>query len=205
MRTSGYIRTIAWTFVISMVVFAGCRGKTPPVKFYTLSTINQTSEKTPQAEMSRSVAIGVGPMEIPKALDRPQIVLRVSPNRFEINEFNRWAGSLYDDFLAVLTENLSVLLKSNLIAAHPWEDFFNPDFRITLDVHRFDGSLGDHIVLNVTWTITDGEGRNPLAVHKTIIREPVMGTDFEALVAAKSRALADLSQEIAREIKKLGS
>lgn len=205
MITSGWIRNIAWTLVIGMVVFAGCRSKSPPVKFYALSTITQTSEETAVAEMNQTIAVGVGPMEIPKAIDRPQIVVRISPNRLEVDEFHRWAGSLYEDFLEVLTENLSILLKSNHISAHPWEEFFNPDYRIVLDVHRFDGSPGDHIVLNVTWTITDGKGRKPLAVHKTIIREPVLGTDFEAFVAAKSRALADFSKEIAREITNLGS
>jgi uncharacterized lipoprotein YmbA len=205
MMTSGWIRNIAWTFVIGMVVFTGCRSKTPPVKFYTLSSITQTSEETSVTEVDQPIAIGVGPMEIPKTIDRPQIVVRINPNKLEVDEFQRWAGSLYEDILEVLTENLSILLKSNLVSAHPWEDFFNPDYRIVLDVHRFDGSLGDHIVLNVTWTITDGKGREALLVRKSIIREPVLGKDFEAFVEAKSRALATFSQEIAREVTNLGS
>ena len=205
MMTSGCIRNIAWTFVIGMVVFTGCRSKTPPVRFYTLSTIAQTAEKTPVAEVDQPIAIGVGPMEIPKTIDRPQIVVRINPNKLEVDEFHRWAGSLYEDILEVLTQNLSILLKSNHISAHPWEDFFNPDYRIVMDIHRFDGSPGDHIVLNVTWTITDGRGRKPLVVRKTIIREPVLGMDFEAYVLAKSRALAHFSREIAREITNLGS
>ena len=42
-----------------------------------------------------------------------------------------------------------------------------------------------------------------LLVRESTIREPVSGKDYEALVAAKSRALATLSQEIAGGIGKL--
>jgi uncharacterized lipoprotein YmbA len=36
-----------------------------------------------------------------------------------------------------------------------------------------------------------------------VIEEPVSATDYKALVAAESQAIAQLSREIAREIRKL--
>jgi len=153
--------------------------------------------------MDQTIAIGVGPMEFPQSLDRPQIVLRTGPHKFELNEFHRWAGSLREDFLEVVTINLSILLRSNYVAAHPWEGFFTPDYRIFMDIHAFDGNLGGTVLLAATWAITDGEGRKALLVRKSIIREPVLGTDYEAYIAAKNRALSTFSQEIAQMIKKL--
>ncbi len=41
-------------------------------------------------------------------------------------------------------------------------------------------------------------------MHRTSIREPVSGGDYASLVAAQSRALAKLSQEIAEAIQGAG-
>ena len=205
MMTSGYIKTMAWTSVIAMVVFTGCFGASPKVEFYKLDEGLQGLEDEQIEVMDQTIAIGVGPMEFPKTIDRPQIVTRITPHRLEVDEFHRWAGSLREDFLEVLTVNLSILLKSNHVAAYPWEEFFNPDYRIFMDVHEIVGDLGGTVVLAVTWTITDAEGRKALLARKSIIREPVLGTDFEAYVSAINRTLFTFSQEIAREIKKLES
>ena len=205
MMTTGCMRYFVWSFVIAMAVFSGCRGTTPKVEFYTLAVDRQGLEDAQIEVMDQTIAIGVGPMEFPPALDRPQIVLRTSPHKFELNEFHRWAGSLREDFLEVLTINLAILLRSNHVTAHPWEGFFTPDYRIFMDIHAFDGNLGGTVFLVASWAITDGEGRKPLLVRKSIIREPVLGTDYVAYIAAKNRALSKFSQELAKAIKKLGS
>jgi uncharacterized lipoprotein YmbA len=173
---------MAWTFVIAMAFFTGCRGATTKVEFYRLNADRQGLEDEQIEVMDQTIAIGVGPMEFPKTIDRSQIVIRIGTHRFEVDEFRRWAGSLREDFLEVLTVNLSILLRSNHVAAYPWEEFFNPDYRIFMDVHEFVGDLGGSVILAVTWTITDAEGRKALLARKSIIREPVLGTDFEAYV-----------------------
>ena len=120
-------------------------------------------------------------------------------------EFNRWGGALEDDFLRVLTENLSILLESDRVLAYPWEDYFDPTFRLYLTVHRFDGTPGDQVVLNVTWAITGTRSRQILLMRNSVFKQPLPGEDFEALVSSQSLLLADLSREIAREIKRLQS
>jgi uncharacterized lipoprotein YmbA len=173
------------------------------VEFYTLNSVIETPATAQVAAADQDLAIGVGPMVIPKTIARPQIVTRSGPNRLEVDEFHRWAGSLREDFLRVLSANLSILLKTNWVATHPWEDYFKPTYRIVLDVHQFDGSLGEQVLLNVTWTITGQDGRKALLVRKSIITQPVSGKDYEAFVSAKSRVLATFSREIATEIKNL--
>jgi uncharacterized lipoprotein YmbA len=70
-------------------------------------------------------------------------------------------------------------------------------------VGQFDGQLGEHVILNVTWSVATQEGTNEVVVKNTAIKEPVSAKDYEALVAAKSRALAALSRAIVDEIKRL--
>lgn len=203
MKTTGCIRYIGWILCILTVFIAACRGATSPVEFYTLNSVIETPATAQVAAADQDLAIGVGPMVIPKTIARPQIVTRSGPNRLEVDEFHRWAGSLREDFLRVLSANLSILLKTNWVATHPWEDYFKPTYRIVLDVHQFDGSLGEQVLLNVTWTITGQDGRKALLVRKSIITQPVSGKDYEAFVSAKSRVLATFSREIATEIKNL--
>ena len=140
---------------------------------------------------------------MPKINDRPQIVTRIGPNQINVDEFHRWAGSVYEDFLRVVTMNLAALLQSNLVAAYPWEDYFDPDYRIYMDVQQFDGRLGQYVQLDVNWTITGREARQILLVRKSLIREPVKGDGYDALVGAKSRILATLSRQMARGIEEV--
>jgi len=193
------------TIFLALVFLAGCRSATSPVEFYTLSPLTSVAEADKVAGLGDNIAVGVGPVQIPKIIDRPQIVTRIGPNKINVDEFHRWAGSVYEDFLRVVTMNLSILLKSSLVMAFPWEDFFDPEYRIYMEVQQFDGRLGQYAQLDITWTITGRESREILLVRKSLIREPVQGKDYDTFVAAKSRILATLSRQIAQGIKAVHS
>jgi uncharacterized lipoprotein YmbA len=162
-------------------------------------------QEIPAAVMDDTLAIGIGPVEFPKFLDRPQIVTRKSQNQIEVSEFHRWAGSFPGDFSRVLAKNISILLPSDRVAVYPWGEQFSPTYRIKLDVEQFDGQLGERVVLEVTWMVTDQEGTKKLVVRKSLIEEPVSDKTYEALVVAESHALATLSRTIVQEIRKLGA
>ncbi|MGE0084910.1 MAG: membrane integrity-associated transporter subunit PqiC [Desulfococcaceae bacterium] len=189
----------AFLLILSLVL-TGCFGNTPPVQFYTLTTLAESSAAGHGERYGKPFSVGVGPLEIPKVLDRSQIVTRSDENRIQMAEFQRWGGTLSDDFLRVLAENLSVLLKSEQVLAYPWRDFFDPDFRINLKVHQFDAQQGGDAVLSVTWSLNDAKNRNVL--HKSMLREPVSGNQYTDIVSAQSRLLLRLSQEITEEILK---
>jgi uncharacterized lipoprotein YmbA len=185
---------------MALALLAGCRSATTPVEFYTLSPLTAVAAADKVAGLGDNIAVGVGPLQMPKIIDRPQIVTRIGPNKINVDEFHRWAGSVYEDFLRVVTMNLATLLQSNRVAAYPWEDYFDPDYRIYMEVQQFDGRLGQYVQLDITWTITGRETREILLVRKSLIREPVQGEGFDAFVAAKSRILATLSRQMARGV-----
>ena len=203
MKNRPRFRNIWGALAVTATLIGGCAGSSPPVEFYTLSPLIGLQQEPHAGAIGHDIAIGVGPMEIPKFLDRPQIVTRTSANRIEVSEFHRWGGSLHADFLRVLADNISILLGTNQVAVYPWGDRFDPTYRIALDVEQFEGRLGEYVQLDVTWTVTGREAGETLLVKKSKIREPVATEDYEALVAAKSRALAALSREIADEIKRV--
>lgn len=148
------------------------------------------------------IVIDVGPVDFPKLLHRPQIVMRQSQNRVKVSEFHRWTCALQEDFSRVLAKDISILLPTDRVAVYPWQDQFSPTYRIKLDVEQFDGQLGNVVLLDVTWSVTGRDDKNPV-VRTSVIEEPVPTADHEGLVAAMSRALETLSREIVAVIDKL--
>jgi hypothetical protein len=194
---------MGWGFVL-MVFFVAACSSTPPVAYYTLNTLPERQQEIPAAVIDNTIAIGVGPVEFPKFLDRPQIVTRKSQNQIEVSEFNRWAGSFPGDFSRVLAKNISILLPTDRVAVYPWGDQFTPTYQIKLEVEQFDGQLGETVVLDVTWMVTNQEGTNTLMVRKSRVEEAVSDETYEALVEAKSNGLVTLSRTIVEELRILG-
>jgi uncharacterized lipoprotein YmbA len=105
----------------------------------------------------------------------------------------------------VLAENISLLLATDRVVVYPWEIDFKPHYRIALDIRYFEGQMGENVLLDVVWRVSGQEGQKAQTVKTSLIKEPVAAADYEALVAAKSQAIAQLSRQIAQEIRKLQS
>ncbi|MGD8509963.1 MAG: PqiC family protein, partial [Syntrophobacterales bacterium] len=193
MKNRARFGNIGWAFLLLLFLLGAC-SSTPPVAYYTLNTLPERQQEIPAEVMDDTIAIGVGPVEFPKFLDRPQIVTRKSQNQIEVSEFNRWAGSFPGDFSKVLAKNISILLPTDRVAVYPWGDQFTPTYQIKLEVEQFDGQLGESVVLDVTWMVTDQEGTNTLVVRKSRVEEAVLDKTYEALVEAKSNGLVTLSR-----------
>jgi len=185
------------------LMVAGCRSSTPPVEFYTLASLPGMEMESHEQSAVRDITIGIGPVQLPQFLNRPQIVIRSGPNKLTVSEFHRWGGYFDQDFLRVLAQDISILMPTNRVIEFPWEDRADPDYRIAFNVQQFDGQPGNSVLLNAIWTIKERKGTKDLYAKRSIIRQPVSGNDYEALVAAHSQALAALSREIAAAIKNI--
>ena len=83
----------------------------------------------------------VGPVSVPAAVDRPQFVVQVAPNRVDVDEFNRWAAPLNDAIAHVVAGDLVKLLGTPNVATAPMANF-DPAYRVTIDVQRFESIRG---------------------------------------------------------------
>jgi uncharacterized lipoprotein YmbA len=150
------------------------------------------------------LSIGVGPVTLPEVLDRPQIVSRTGPNTLQIDEFHRWAGRLEEDFARVVAENISLMLATEQVDVYPWDASFKPRYQVILDVQRFEGRLNQKdVFLEVFWKVIDPQKRTMLLIKRSAIKESLIATDYETLIATKSRAIAELSKIITRKINSL--
>jgi uncharacterized lipoprotein YmbA len=183
---------------LAALLLGGCV-RSPEPKFYTLTPVQDQSSGRRSHPVEHAV-IGIGPVKLADYLDQSQIVTRTSNNQVEKAEFDRWVGSFKDNFINVLADDLGFLLSDQQIHLYPWRTSVALDYQVTLNVIRCDGRLGDAAWLETRWSIFKGPGKKLLKTSQSNIREPVTGADYGDLVAAQSRALTKLSQEIAAAI-----
>jgi len=174
---------------------AGC-AKGPPPDFYILNAV--TAESIVGEE--RGIAVGVGPISLPAHLNRSQIVTRATDYRLDLSESHQWAEPLKDSVSRVLVIDLSNILQSNRVYVVPRRQKVSLDFQVSIDIERLDGRLGEQAVLVARWTLFGSDTRTPLLNHMTIVKEITEDGTYNALVAASSRTLEVLSQEIADAI-----
>jgi uncharacterized lipoprotein YmbA len=187
---------------LSLLFVLGC-ASSPPTRFYTLSSLQEGGKGSRESTSDQGFAIVVGPIKFPAYLDRAEIVTRSSSNKITLSDFDLWAGSLEEDFSRILTENLSVLLSTESVTVYPRLRPELAKYQITMDVIRFDGPLGGDVSLIARWAVLQGKEKKLMSVRKSTIVEPSGRKDYEAIVAADSRALEKLSREIAEVIKTL--
>ena len=185
---------------------AGClnlgEGTVDPTRLYVLSSLAGTQAQT-RAAPDSGLAVGVGPIELPEHLDRPQIVTRAGKNELRLAEFAQWAEPLRSNVSRVLIENLSVLLATDQVILFPKRVPIPIDYQVAVKVTRFDVVSGGSAQLDARWAIFAEGGKPMLRKGQSSFSEPVGGPDYAAMVAAESRALEALSRELAAAIKDL--
>ena len=182
--------------VTLLLLVAGC-SDSPPTQFYTLSGMQLPPGSL---SMPRTV-VGVGPVTLPDYLDRPQIVTRASGNRVVLASFHSWIEPVDSMFTRVLVGNLSSLLATDNVVTVPQRRPLPLDYEVEVDVDRFDADQTGRAVLDARWRVFGADGAELIGEGRSTIIEPsAEGDSYEAIVAAMSKALAEMSTEIASTI-----
>ena len=187
-------RRIAQMLSVCLLAIAAAGCSTAPSRFYSLTSTAQADGTQPL-----NTTVMVGPVTIPASVDQPQFVVQVAANRVQVDEFNRWVAPLNDSIARAVAGDLVVLLGTPDVAAGPMANFV-PDYRVTIDVQRFESIQGDAAIVEAVWTVRKTAG-GATRSGRTVARESVQGQSYDALAAAHSRAMAKLSADIASAIR----
>ena len=176
---------------------AGCLRGTPPPDYYTLSAAGGASA----AALAERPGLGlaVGPIEIPRYVDRPELVTRVGAHGLVPWNEHRWGGSLRTDLLDAVARDLGALLGTLRVVVYPAEARFPVHYRVLIDFRALDVEPERAVLLHAVWTVAGADGR-ALLVQESSFEEPVASPGFEDLVAAQRSALGRLDREIAERI-----
>jgi uncharacterized lipoprotein YmbA len=187
--------------VVALLALGAC--VSTPSHFYILNPLSP-SEAIPATAAAQGPVIAVGPVTVPKYLDRPQIVTRSGRDRLTLGEFDRWAEPLPDNIARVLGENLARLVPTDHILLQTWPRPADLDYQVRVEALQFDGGLGGESTLLALWSLLD-EGERLLLTQRASLTVPVAGRDYEAMVQALNQMLEALSRDIAAAIQRLAS
>jgi uncharacterized protein len=200
MRLTPLSRNFPVILVIVAILLGGCLGRSQTPRFYALSPMQEDQEISKRKNPAHNAVIGIGPVKLADYLDESQIITRTSDNQLVKAEYDRWVGSLNDNLTNVLADNIGFLLPTDRIHRYPWRTSVPIDYQVVVDVVRCDGRLGEAAWLEARWSLFGGPEKKLLRTKRSSLREPVTDASYAALVAAQSRALATLSQDIAEAI-----
>ena len=192
---------LAFSYLTAGCTFIG--GTQQATNNYVLNSLYSEEIETQALADLRNIGILVGPIRMALYLDRADIVIRDSQNQIRLAEFSQWAGPLQENFSRVMAENLSVLLATDRVGIFPGTRAMLFDFNVTVNVTRFDGIPGQKADLRARWAILDKSRKKMLFENHSALSQPTKDESMEALIAAESRILSDLSREIAKAIKTL--
>jgi uncharacterized protein len=192
------MRNIALRIAAVCLAFAaaGC-SRSPRVTFYTLEPGARVDTAAPVTALP---SIAIGPVTLPEVADRPQLVVRVAANRVEILETHRWAEPLKSEIPRLMAENLRRLLGSNRVSSYPQHAGADADYRVLVDIQRFESSPGEAVTVEAVWSLRRTKG-GTRKTGRSLVREPVDALGYDPLVAAYGRALLAVSRDLAAAIR----
>lgn len=174
-------------------VLAGCGGA-PKDNYFML-----TAPPAPGTSAANAVSLFVGPVLVPEGVDRAPMVVRVGPNQVDVRDDQRWAEPLKHAIPRVISENLMRELNTTRVSWSRLGSGQPVDYKVAVDVQRFDSSFEQGAAIDAAWTITPAKGA--ARSGRSSIQEAAPTKDPSGVAAAHSRALERLAKEIAAALK----
>lgn len=147
------------------------------------------------------IGIGVGPVSLAEYIDRPNLVTQEAPNQLGVSEDHRWAGDLSASIARVVAANLGRDLKTGNVRTYPWVRDEEINYQVTLDVRQLHSESDGYAVIEAGWRVYQLPERTLKASKTFTDREPLESDGYNASVAAQSRLIGRLSDNIASSLR----
>jgi hypothetical protein len=186
------------------LALAGCVSfkRTPGARFFVLRSLVELKAAEAAASPVEGL-VGLLPVRIPNALDRPQLVTWTAPNELRLDEFLRWAEPLDEGTTRTLAENLAALLPGDRILRAPWPAAASPRCRVATELRVFGLQPDGEVRLEAGFALLAPKEERVLARRSfTDSRKPAAG-GAPASVDAMSELVADLARQVAAAIEGL--
>jgi uncharacterized lipoprotein YmbA len=179
----------------ALAVLAGCASPEP--RYYTLAN----GEATAPAAATTPIWIEVAPVRVPERLNRPQLVVADgSEGGLKLLDLSRWSSPLPDE----LRDALSQQLQARLGAVDTYQQGLSevtPVYRVTSEVVRLDGDLGQRAAATIAWTVRKLPDGKVLS-GRTQTELPAPG-QVDGMVSAYRQIVATTAADIAAGVQSL--
>ncbi len=163
--------------------------------FYTLEARSLPTIALPQTGTTKAV-IGIGPLSLPALLDRRGMVTRAENNSVHIAEFDQWAAPLSNNVIAVLGKNVATLQPNAVIRTYPWSVYGDVDYRVIIDISRFDARLGKSVNLEASWAIMEEKNHTIVRNGQTTLEQPLNEASYSSAAQGLSTLLSEFGQQL---------
>lgn len=195
-------RTMCLIMIIGfLAIVSGCTGKSAHTRFYLLNADTQTDQQATVNDKEGLLLVGIGPLEMPAYLDRPQIITRSNPNRLNLSEFDNWAEPLQETFSRLVVTHISTFLDPKVALVFPWRGSFELDYQIQVEIIQMDNNQSGDALMIARWAILTKSKEVLLSAQTKSYTEKTDINDFEAFAAAHSKNIESLCRDIAQGIK----
>lgn len=179
---------------------AGCGviRRSPETHFYVL-TLPEGSPTPSTRPHVQGPQVGIGPVTLPGYLDRTNIFMRAgsSPD-VQLAEYDRWGEPLGEGVTRLLVESLSARLDAIDGMAVALRANMPLDWRISLDIARFDGAPGQDVVLDAAWSLTTANGES--VREGLFVQRITAGPSIDDLVRSHGTLLEELARVLHQAI-----
>lgn len=187
-------RLCALMLSAATLLAAGC-GSQPPTRYFDLNV--KASEL--ESSIDEHVTLGIGPVDLPKLLDRPGIVSRHHETGVTVAGFHIWADELEAAFTRVLTDTLATNLNHKQLWGYPWDNRFRPEYQLRVFVDRFSGELNGPVEMSLSWTLLRDFGQTAVFTDRYRARLDSTG-GYPGYVNTLNQLLADFANEAANRL-----
>lgn len=184
--------------LLAGALLLACATRGTEVREYVLSS---SATAAPSDAPGRNLVIGVGPVSLPPYLRREELVTRVGANELRASDTHRWGEALDRGLARVVAESLAVRVPATQVYPFPWQSRARTDYRVSIDVDRFERMPDGSVVLEARWALMRGNAAAPVDQGSASIRKETAGPTAADTVAAMSSAADRLSQQIADAIR----
>jgi hypothetical protein len=173
-----------------------------PTRFYVLNPVDPGPALVRDAAPKAPLCVEIGSLRVPYYLERPYLVTRRSSSQLDLAQFHQWGGNLRKDMLLAMAKNLTQLLNTPHVSISPAPPQIPLDFRIDLEVTRFERDSDGRVRLSARWSLTAGKDQRLLVARISELESPPVegAKDMEPTVTAMSLLWGELSQTIARDL-----
>jgi hypothetical protein len=191
---------LSWFFLLAIISGCVSAGTSPQARFYSLRSLKDKEITKFEAPALKEAVIGLGPLELPAYLSRPQIVTRRGDNELELAEFNRWAEPLEDAILRVVAQNLMLIFPETKVLLYPWGYYEPLNYQVAVEIISIDAALQNEVQLCINWSALNAEDKKVFLTKNSTYNIKVNKSNYNGMIEALNQGLYDFSLEIAKAI-----
>ncbi len=184
----------------SIFLILSCAKSSKPVEYYMLdASVGIDNNQTLKGD--EGPMIGLGPIRLPEYLDRFQMVVAVSENKYKLIDGHRWAEKLDQNISLALFKTLPAQLGTDRMIRYPWPQRPGVDFQVKIDILELNIDQDGQSQLVAQWSIKSKD--ETFLNKRSTFPAQASTTDIDKMVQAQSECLTQLGQEIVANLKPL--